>query len=136
VNSAASITADAALLEAYQDWRRLAELEGEAIGARDWTQVADCQNRLAALQPHIDRLTRQVREEWERSGLDRAEKENQLREIISGLIELETQNIAALTAAKQTARQRLDELDGARQNLRRVQRSYSPLRPAMWNSFS
>jgi hypothetical protein len=136
VNSVASITADTALLEAYAEWRRLSEQEGEAIRARDWSRVTECQNLLSALQPRIIRLTDQARQEWQRAGLDRAEKEGQLRRIISGLIELEAENSALLTAGKEAARKQIDQLDGARQNLKRVQRSYSPQRPAIWNSFS
>jgi hypothetical protein len=136
VNSGAPITADATLLDAYREWRRLAELEGEAIRARDWSLVADYQNQLSALQARIARLTRQAREELQRAGFERAGKENHLRGIISGLIELESQNNASLAAAKEAARKQLDQLDSARQNLKRVQRSYSPRRAAMWNSFS
>jgi hypothetical protein len=130
------MTADAALLESYREWRRLAELQGEATRARDWSLVADYQNQLSALQPTITRLARQARENWLSDGVNRAEKENHLRGIISDLIELESQNNASLAAAKEVTRKQLDQLDSARQNLKRVQRSYSPLRPAVWNSFS
>jgi hypothetical protein len=128
--------ADAALLESYQEWRRLAELQTEGIRARDWSLVADCQNQVSALRPTITRLTRQACQNWRSDGVNSAEKENHLRGIISGLIELETQNNAELAAAKEVTRKQMDQLDSARQNLKRVRRSYSPLRPAVWNSFS
>jgi hypothetical protein len=105
-----SMTGETILLEAYQDWRRLAELEGEAIRTRDWTLMADCQQRLSGLQPRILRLTDQAREEWRQAGVDPAEKK--------------------------TARTHLSQMDLARQNLKRVHRSYSPASPAVWNSFS
>ena len=136
MNSGASITAHVTLLEAYSDWGRLAQLEGEAIRARDWSLVADYQKQLSALQPRITRLTQQAREERQSDGVNHAEKESHLRGIISGIIELETQNNASLAAAKEVTRKQLDQLDSARQNLKRVRRSYSPLRPAVWNSFS
>jgi chromosome segregation ATPase len=98
--------------------------------------VVDHQNQLSALQPTITQLTRQAREHWQNDGVNHSERENHLRGIISDLIELESQNNASLAAAKEVTRKQLDQLDGARQNLKRVQRSYSPLRPAMWNSFS
>jgi hypothetical protein len=130
------MTADAALLEAYQDWRRLAELEGEAIRSKDWTLMWDCQKKLADLQPRILRLTSTARGEWRQAGVDITQKEKNLRGIISSLIELEMQNSSSLTAAKEMARAKLDQMDAARQNLKRVHRSYSTPHPAVWNSFS
>ena len=130
------MTGEGQLLEAYQDWRRLAELEGEAIRTRDWSLVADCQKKLSALQSRISRLTNGPREEWRRSGGDLAQKEIHLRQTISSLIELETQNSASLAAAKESARAQLAQAEVIRQNLKRVQRSYSPTGPAVWNSFS
>jgi hypothetical protein len=130
------MTGETILLEAYQDWRRLAELEGEAIRTRDWTLMTDCQQRLSGLQPRILRLTDQAREEWRQAGVDPVEKEKNLRQIISSLIELELQNSSSLAAAKKTARTHLGQMDLARQNLKRVHRSYSPSSPAVWNSFS
>jgi hypothetical protein len=136
MNLAASISADSLLFAAYEDWRRLAELEGTAIRTRDWSLVTDCQKQLSELQQRILRLTHQAREEWQRAGVDRAEKENTLRKIILDLIELGTRNNFSLATAKQAARQQVEQLDSVRQNLKRVRRSYSPLRPAVWNSFS
>ena len=125
-----------ALFEAYQDWRRLAELEGEGIRARDWPLVTDCQNRLAALQTSIIRLTSDAREEWRRTGADLAAKENTLRQTVSGLMELEMVNSTSLSAAKEMARAQLNQVDAARQNLKRVERSYSSVGSVGWNSFS
>ena len=136
MNAPQSMTADAALREAYQDWRRLAELEGEAIRARDWLLMSDCQNRLAALQPRILRLTTLARQEWQQAGLDRSGKEAEMRKIISGLIELEMKNSVSLAAAKEIAREKKDQFDLARQNLRRVERSYASAYQPIWNSFS
>lgn len=131
----APIAVEAALLAAYGEWRKLAELEGEAISKRDWNIVKDCQARLAALQPGINRLAGQVRDAWRQLGI-RAEKEENLRRIISGLIELESKNNSLLTSAKESARQNLDQLESSRQNLKRVQRSYSMSHPARLNSLS
>ena len=127
---------EAQLLEAYQDWRRLAELEGEAIRTRDWTLMADCQQKLSALQSRIIQFTSQARDEWRRTGADLTLKEENLRQTVSSLVELEMQNSSALSAARETARAQLDQLDVARQNLKRVHRSYSSTSPAVLNSFS
>jgi hypothetical protein len=127
---------EAQLLEAYQDWRRLGELEGEGIRTHDWTLVEDCQKKLSTLQSRIIRLTSQARDEWRSTGADLTEKENNLRQTVSSLIELEMQNSSSLTAAKEATRTQLDQADVIRQNLKRVHRTYSAVSPAVWNSFS
>ena len=130
------MTHETALFEAYQDWRRLAELEGEGIRASDWTLVTDCQNRLAALQKRLVLLTNDTREEWRRTGADLAQKEDVLRQTVSSLMELEMENSASLSAAKEITRMQLNQLDGARQNLKRVQRTYSSAGSSFLNSWS
>ena len=125
-----------ALFEAYQDWHRLAELEGEGIRTSDWPLVTDCQNRLAALQTRLIRLTTNAREEWRRNGADLTQKEETLRQTVSSLMQLEMENSARLSAAKEIARTQLNQLHAVRQNLKRVQRSYSTVVSGRWSSFS
>jgi hypothetical protein len=136
VNPDATITSEDQLFEAYQDWRRLAELEGEGIRARDWILVTDCQKKLGALQTRIIRLTNQARDEWRQQGADLTSKENGLRQTISSLVQLEMQNSSSLSTAQEGAREQMDELDVARQNLKRVHRTYSQTDSGGWNSFS
>ena len=128
------MTHETALFEAYKNWRRLAELEGDGIRASDWKLVTDCQNRLAALQTRLVRLTNDAREEWRRTGADLAQKQETLRQTVSGLMELEMENSASLSAAKEITRVQLNQLDGARQNLKRVERTYSSVGSAGLNS--
>lgn len=135
MNTAVSMAHEKALFEAYQDWRRLAELEGEGIRTRDWTLVSDCQNRLEALQARIIRLTSDARAEWRRTGADLGQKERKLRETVSGLVELERANSVSLSAAKETTGEQLNQIDSVRQNLKRVERTYSSVGSAGWNSF-
>jgi hypothetical protein len=130
------MTHEKALFDAYQDWRGLAELEGEGIRAGDWTLVSDCQNRLTALQTRIIRLTSDARTEWRRTGADLVQKESNLRRTVSRLMELEMANSVSLGAAREATRAQLDQLDTARQNLRRVEHTYSSVPSAGWNSFS
>ena len=130
------MSADAQLQDAYQEWRRLAEAEGEAIRASNWTVLHDCQNALQQLQPRIIRWTEEAQHEWQRTGVDRSRKEQDLRTVIAGLIEIEWRNNALLNVLYQTAQAESCELDQASHNLRRVQRSYTQTRPAAWTSFS
>ena len=130
------MTHEAALFEAYQEWQRLVALAGKGIRVSDWPLVTDCQNRISLLQTHLVRLTSSAREEWRLNGVDLAQKEETLRETISDLLRLEMENSASLSATKEIARAQLSQLHGARQNLKRVQRSYSSVPSAGWNSFS
>jgi hypothetical protein len=130
------MSADAQLQDAYQEWRRLAEAEGDAIRTSNWHLVHNCQNALQQLKPRIIRCTDAAQHEWTRLGVDRAAKEEDLRRIVTGLIELEWRNNAMLSILYQTAKVEMGELERAGHNLRRVQRSYAPARPAVWTSFS
>ncbi len=130
------MNADTQLQDAYQEWRRVAEAEGEAIRTSNWSLVHDCQTALQRLQPRIIRCTEEAQQEWTRLGVDRSTKEKDLRSVVTGLIELEWRNNAMLNVLYQTAKSEMNELEQAGKNLRRVQRSYAPARPAVWTSFS
>ncbi|HXT13380.1 MAG TPA: hypothetical protein VN873_17620 [Candidatus Angelobacter sp.] len=136
MNSAPTVTAEPALFEAYEEWRQIIEAAGAAIRAGNWSVASDCHKRISVLQPRITRLTNETRQEWQRAGAGLSVKERKLHAIVSGLIELELQNNSFLASAKQSARNHLDQLSRARQNLKRVHRSYSSVRPTTWNSFS
>jgi hypothetical protein len=130
------MNADRALQDAYQEWRRLAEAEGEAISAGHWTLLFDCQNALRRLQPLIIRRTAEARREWEQNGLDCREKENTLCTLVKSLIELERRNYSLLEDRRHTAEMELAKLEEASLALRRIQRSYAPARSSFWTSFS
>jgi hypothetical protein len=130
------MTHEAALVEAYGEWQRLAELEGKGIRANNWPLVTDCQSRIAALQTHLVRLTSSARQEWRISGADLAQKENNLHQTVSALMELEMANSALLSAAKENTLAQLNQLDTARKNLKRVERTYSSVGSGLLNSVS
>ena len=130
------MNAEHALREAYQEWRRLAEAEGEAIRAGNWMLLFDCQNALRRLQPLIIRRTGEVRQEWAQAGLDYREKEDDLGALVKSLIELERRNHSLLETRRHAAEAELAKLEQAGLTLRRIQRSYAPTRPASWTSFS
>jgi len=130
------MSAEHHLHNAYREWRRLAEAEGEAIRARNWMLVCDCQSALKKLQPDIIRFTGEAQLEWAGPGVDRAAKENDVRETVKSLIELEWRNHSLLEVRRKNAAAEFEELNRARHDLRRVQRSYAPGRPSDWSSFS
>lgn len=130
------MNAERQLVEAYGEWRHLAEIEGEAIGARDWMMVAASQTALRHLQERISSLSPTVREEWSKRGDERVVKERGLTAIIHELIGLERRNQTLLNSLQEAARLKLNQLDQAGRNLKRIQRSYGSTDPTAWTSFS
>jgi hypothetical protein len=130
------MSANEELYNAYGEWRRLAEQEGEAIRSGNWSLVQSCQDSLHELQPQIIRWTQQARNEWLSLGRDVTVEENTLRAVIGELVEIERRNSAWLSDVRQAAQLQFNELEQTGHTLRQVQRSYAPGRPSSWNSFS
>ena len=128
--------ADHDLTEAYQEWRYLAETEGEAIQSGNWSLVSASQKALQHLQERISRLLPAVRAEWSKPGGDRTAKELNLNTTIRDLIKLEQRNRALLGTRLEAARAKLDQLSQVSRNLKQLQRSYGPAPLAAWTSFS
>lgn len=130
------MNAERNLIEAYQEWRRLAETAGEAIGARNWSLVSACQKAIQQLQDQITRLLPAVKREWAEAGGDSPAREASLKAAIHELIQIEQRNQTLLGSMKEAMRAKLDQLDQAGLNLKKIERSYSTARPAAWSSFS
>jgi hypothetical protein len=120
---------DRDLQQSYQEWRRLAEAEGEAIRAGNWMLVFDCQNALRQLQPRIVRQTEAARREWTALGLDPETMEFEMDTMIHTLIELEGRNNPLINARRWLAQEELAKLEQASLTLRRIQRCYVPAIP-------
>ena len=119
------------LQHSYQEWRRLAEAEGEAIRAGNWMLVFDCQNALRQLQPRIIRQTDAARREWAALRLDSQAMEYEMDTMIHSLIELESRNNALINTRRCLAQEELAKLELASLTLRRIQRSYVPAAPRL-----
>jgi hypothetical protein len=130
------MNAETQLQADYQEWRRLAKAEGEAIRNQNWPAVADCQNALQRLQPQILQHTDEARREWTRRGLDGATQEKHFRAIVAELIAIERDNSTLLNDVRKSVQEHFNQLEQSRSTLRHVQRSYAPARPAAWTSFS
>ena len=79
----------------------------------------------------MSQLTQQARKEWEGAGSNRAEKERHIQVFVNGLIETTRHNQTLLQAAKTAASERLEKLNEAGRNLKRLQRSYGGLN-SLW----
>jgi hypothetical protein len=111
----------------YEQWRRLTRCEGAAIRVASWTQVEQCQEAKAQLQPRISEVA---------TRLDAVAHEREFRPVVDQLIQLEKQNRELLQAQRQVARQQKDELDLASRHLRQIHRRYVSPAPAHWQSYS
>jgi hypothetical protein len=118
------MNAENELLNAYREWHRLARAEAKAIRTHNWDLLADCQLAIQDFQSLISRLTAEARGEWERAGINCAEKERHIQVFIHELIQLTRQNQTTLQRAKETACAQVEQLGEAGRNLKRLQRSY------------
>jgi hypothetical protein len=130
------MTSEHEFLGDCQEWRRLAKAEGEAIRTRNWILVTDCQKALTQLQTQMSHHIQGAREEWKQSGPGGAEKERVVRALVMELIEIESRNKTLLSSLQDDTRSRINQLDQASRNLRRVQSSYAHTRPEAWTSLS
>src|SRR6185436_11282731 len=87
-----AMSASEELQSAYEEWRRLARVEGDAIQQSNWTAVADCQNAMQRLQSRIIRYSDQARQERARLGAEGVAKEKSLQALVTELIEIERRN--------------------------------------------
>jgi hypothetical protein len=124
------------LQNAYREWRRLAEAEGEAIRAGAWGFVRDCQEALRRLQSRLNPLVETARLRWDQLGPDGAPGREALRGVVAQLIDLERRNQARLQLHRRMLSDRRERLDQASRNLRQVQKSYARALPPKWSSLS
>ena len=120
------------LSQALAEWRRLAEAEGQAIRAGNWSLLADCQAALTTLRTVIDALTRKPHN----SGGETLTAKTPHRPIVLELIELQRKNLAALKERRERLSVQVDQFARTGRNLRGIQRSYAPPSPAAWSSYS
>ena len=130
------MNAEAELLHAYREWRRLAEAEGQAIEMRDWTLLADCQKAIEDFQKLVGALNTEARHEWERTGQDCDKKEAILRVFRHELVAITQRNQRLLQAAQAEAQNKLNDLNEAGRNLKLLQRSYAYGADSAWSFVS
>jgi hypothetical protein len=129
------MSAERALLEAYQEWHRLARASRAAIQTGNRKLLRECQKRVAQFQPAITRLTCETREEWRQSPHDFMAKEKQLQAIISRLMEITRGNQSLIRQRREVAQARLAECAATGHNLKRI-KTYAGTRQSNWASFS
>ncbi len=128
--------AESALLDAYAEWRRLAEAAKKAIYSGNWPFVLECQKVIEQLQPKITELALQARSEWQRSGIDPVAAGKKLHFTVSELINLVESNKALIDSAQERVKSENQQRQHAVQNLKRLQQSYAAVHRSVWSSFS
>jgi hypothetical protein len=122
------------LLYNLDEWRRLTELEGEAIRNHLWKEADECQSAKELLRPLILCLELECRRE---SGGDFPEElKKRVQEKIQLLLLLEDNNRSALGVIHTEAVKESNALHQQTQTLRKLHKSYSSPAPALWNSYS
>ena len=133
------MSAQAILLNLYQDWRAWTEAEREAIQSNDWRRVQVCQGAKSELQPRILRQTEAAQHECSRAGGDRAILDKKVRSLINELIYLETRNGEFIAEQRALAETEFDGLERSGRNLQKIQQRYvpeAPRAPLAWESYS
>jgi len=130
------MSTEAELQQAYAEWRRLAEAEGNAIRAGNWPFVAECQKALSLLPAIIDRLTEHSRQQTQLPRADGTPRKAICGATILELMELQRRNLAALHQRRQNLAAHIQQVSRTSQNLRAIQRSYATPKASGWSSYS
>ncbi|MBM3823949.1 MAG: hypothetical protein FJ404_13875 [Verrucomicrobia bacterium] len=124
------------LLGLYEEWRRISQLESEAIDNTAWTQVDSLQNSKYQLQSSILEATRALYTEASEAHLHRGRLDDEIRNVIQDLMLMERRNADRLALKQRELEHRRAELDRASRNLRQVHRAYGTSRSPAWTSYS
>jgi hypothetical protein len=130
------MSAERELREAYREWRRLAQAEGEAIRAANWSLLSACQKALSLLREQITSLLPKVQQEWTEAQVDKAARQEEINQIIRGLIEIARRNQILLRGLREAAQAKLLTLNEAGKKLKQLRRSYGQTSLSTWQSFS
>lgn len=130
------MSAQATLLQLYQDWRNWTEAEREAIEAGDWRRVKACQGAKSELQPRILKQTQEAQTECQRAGVDRSVLDRQVRSVVNELIYLETRNGEFIAEQRRNAEAELEALGRSGRNLAKIHKHYTTGAAAAWESYS
>ena len=124
------------LLELYAEWRRLTDLEGEAIRAADWPAVEEQQNLKHALQPRITRASIWFREAALAGGLPETQFETEFRPVVGELVDLELRNREELCRRREALQADRQSMGQSANRLRGIRRSYTLQPASSWQSWS
>ena len=117
-----------ALESLIAEWRRLTEVEREAIGRADWAEVRRQQVMKLELRAQLSDAALIFREE--------SSATRQLRPQLKELMALESANARAVALQREQVGRALAESDRAAGQLRGLNRAYGAASGANWVSYS
>ena len=132
----ATMDATADLTRALAEWRRLTNLEGEAILGGDWHGLAEQQTRKAQLQPAIQSALALVRATPSAEACTFSEVERKFDSTVGELIALERRNGDLLVAKRNRRQAESERLSRTLHDLQGVKRAYGSSRGPHWQSYS
>jgi hypothetical protein len=118
------------------EWRRLTELEWQAILEEHWPDLARHQADKALLRPQITRALEQVRAVRPAHQTAVEAGADPFRAAAAELIALQKRNGDALHAKCRSKRAELEGLSQTRRNLEGLRRAYGGLKAHLWQSYS
>jgi hypothetical protein len=124
------------LLGFLAEWRRLTELEGEALGAENWAQVAQHQRRKRELRAEMDTAVERRTGEGPRAWPPSGEREPRVDDVVAELVTLELGNLDRLKQKQETKQVELARANETVRHLRGVRRAYAGANRSRWESYS
>jgi len=128
--------ATADLTRALAEWRRLTDLESEAILKENWHELPEPQGRKVQLQAEIQRLLASAGAGLLRHAHRSQEIEGKFNSAVGELIALERRNRDLLVAKRQCRRAESNRLALTLRDLQGVKRAYGSSRGPHWQSYS
>jgi hypothetical protein len=130
------MNAAAELTRLLAEWRRLTELEWQAILQDHWPELAGHQQDKARLRPHISRALEQVRAGQPARQTTVEPVADPFRAAVSELMALQKRNSEALQAKCRSKRAELQSLSQTIRNLQGLRRAYGGPKAHLWQSYS
>lgn len=118
-------------LDFLRSWLEMAERETEAIQRDDWESLRFCQDRIRDLQAEWegrDRMTRELR--------PGSSAREEIRSLVSALIERERYNQRLLAERLGKLRHEMEHWNGVAARVRRFSRGMSAPARSVWSRFS
>ena len=118
-------------LDFLRSWLDLAERETEAIQREDWGSLRFCQDRIHDLQAEWERRGRMTRDLHPGSSA-----RDEIRSLVSALIERERYNQRLLAERLEKLRQEIEHWNGVAARVRRFSRGMNAPARSVWSRFS
>jgi hypothetical protein len=123
------------LIGLLEEWRRLTDLEGQAIRSENWEILAAQQEQKKQLRRTLDQaLEMSARTPSDTSRVNL--REEKLQAMVSVLVALEKANLELLSSKSRNQQLEMDRANGTSFQLQGVRRAYGDAAASHWQSYS